>query len=129
MAKSQVVSVPTPLTEFYQARAVESPEMTSCKLSKLMDPNQTLGVDSAHLPLELDADDDEDPFLPALPDWMRVGGKVSLLVNKKMYKGKSDLDKDNDWMFTVRGRNGQVVLKHGICDLPCSWRNQMIDET
>jgi hypothetical protein len=46
---------------------------------------------------------------------MRVGGKVSLLVNEKMYKGKLDLDEDNDWIFTVRGRSGQVELEHGIC--------------
>jgi hypothetical protein len=71
--------------------------------------------------LGLDAKDNEDPFSPTPPDWMRVGGKVSLLVNEKMYKGKLDLDEDNDWIFTVRGRSGQVELEHGIyvtCPVP-----------
>ena len=108
MAESRVISVPTPLTEFYQVRVVESQELVSCERSELMDPDQTLGVDSAHLPSGLDSDDDEDPFSPTLPDWMRVGGKVTLLVNEKMYKGKLDLDDDKDWIFTVRGRSGQV---------------------
>lgn len=94
-----------------------------------MDPDQTLGVDSAHLPLELDSDSNEDPFSPTLPDWMRVGGKVTLLVNEKMYKGKLDLDEDKDCIFTVRGHSGQVVLEHGIYNLPYSWHNRMIDKT
>ena len=84
MAESRVVSVPTPLTEFYQVRVVESQELVSCERSELMDPDQTLGVDSAHLPSGLDSDDDEDPFSPTLPGWMQVGGKVTLLVNEKM---------------------------------------------
>jgi hypothetical protein len=110
LAKSQVVSVPTPLTEFYQVQVVKSQEMVWCERSELMDPDHTVGMDSTHLPLGLDAEDDEDPFSPALPDWMRVGGKVSLLVNEKMCKGKSDLDKGNNWIFTpVRGRSGQVT--------------------
>ena len=29
----------------------------------------------------------------------------------------------------MRGRSGQVVLGHGIYDLPYSWRNRMIDKT
>jgi hypothetical protein len=129
VAESRVMSVPTPLTEFYQVRVLESLEMVSCERSKLMDPEQTVGVDTAHLPSGLDAKDDEDPFSPTLPDWMRVGGKVSLLVNEKMHIGKLDLNDDNDWIFTVRGRSGQVVLEHGVYDLPCSWWNRMIDET
>jgi hypothetical protein len=81
-----------------------------------MDPDKTVGVDPFHLPSGLDADD--DPFSPTLPDWMRVGGKVTLLTNDKFYKGKLALDEDNDWTFQVPGKGGQVVLEHGVFDLP-----------
>ena len=84
-------------------------------------PRPTLGVDTAHLPSGLDSDDDEDPFSPTLPDWMIVGGKVSMLVNEKRYKGTLDLDEDNDWVFTVRNRAGQIVSEHGLYGLPYSW--------
>ena len=84
---------------------------------ELMDPDQSVEADAAHFPLGLDTDDNEDPFSPALPDWMRVGGKVSLLANDKMCKGKLDLDEDNGWIFAVGGRSGQVAIKRGICDL------------
>ena len=57
-----------------------------------MDPDQTLGVDTVHLPSGLDSDYDKDPFSPTLPDWMRVGGKVSMLVNEKRNKDTLDLD-------------------------------------
>ena len=100
MAEARVISVPTPVTDFYQVRAVESQEMVSCERTELMDPDQTLGVEIAHLPSGLDSDDEEDPFSPTLPDWMRVGGKVTMLVNEKRYKGTLDLDEDNDWVLT-----------------------------
>ena len=76
-----------------------------------------------------DFNNDKDPFSPTLPDWMRVRGKVSMLVNEKLYKGTLDLNKDNDWVFTVRNRTCQIVLEHGLYDLPYSWRTQMIEES
>ena len=129
MAEARVISVPTPVTDFYQVRVVENQEMVSCERTELMDPDQTLGVDTAHLPSGLDSDDEEDPFSPTLPDWMRVGGKVTMLVNEKRYKGTLDLDEDNDWVFTVRNRTGQIALEHGLYDLPYSWRTRMIEES
>ena len=50
MAEARVISVPTPVTDFYQIRVVESQEMVSCERTELMDPDQTLGFDTAHLP-------------------------------------------------------------------------------
>jgi hypothetical protein len=38
-----------------------------------------------------------------LPEWMQVGGEVTLLANDKLYKGKLNLDDNNYWIFTVRG--------------------------
>jgi hypothetical protein len=127
MAQGHIISVPTPINAFYQVRIVESQEVITCERSDLMDPDEPLGGDSFHLPSGLDADDGSDPFSPTLPEWMRVGGKVTLLVNEKLYKGKLDLDTDNDWVFTVRGRDGQVVLEHGMFDLPYSWRQRIIE--
>ena len=40
---------------------------------------------------------------------MRVGGKVTFLVNEKIYKGKLDLDEDKDWIFTV---TAAAVITH-----------------
>ena len=59
---------------------------------------------------------------------MRVGRKVTMLVNEKRYKGTLDLDEDNDWVFTVKNRTGQIALEHGIYDLPYSWRTRMIEQ-
>ena len=70
MAEARVISVPTPVTDFYQIRVVESQEMVSCKRTELIYPDQTLGVDTAHLPSGLDSDDEEDPFSLTLPDWI-----------------------------------------------------------
>ena len=72
MAEARVISIPTLLTDFYQVRVIEIQEMVSCERAELMDPGQTLGVDTAHLPSGFDSDDDEDPFSPTLLDWMRV---------------------------------------------------------
>lgn len=93
---------------------------------ELIDPDQTVGVDPFHLPSGLDSKDDDDPFSPTLPKWMRVGGKVSLLANDKIYKGRLDLNNDNDWVFTICGRGGQVVLEHGVFDLPYSWWQRIV---
>jgi hypothetical protein len=57
------------------------------------------------------------------------GGKVTLFVNEKMYQGRLDLDEDSDWIFTIRGQSGQVLLEHGIFDLPYSWRQHTIQGT
>jgi hypothetical protein len=110
MAEGRVISVQSPISEFYQVRTVENQKMVSCDRTELADPDQTVGVDPFHLPSGLDANDDGDMFSPILPEWMRVGGKVTLLANDKQYKGKIDLDDDNDWIFTVRGQGGQIVL-------------------
>lgn len=53
---------------------------------------------------------------------MQVGGQVTLLANDKMYKERLDLDDNNDLVFTVCSRGGQVVLKQGVLDLPYSWQ-------
>ena len=58
MTEARVISVPTPLTDFYQVRVVENQEMVSCKRKELMDQDQTLGVDTAHLHSGVDSDDD-----------------------------------------------------------------------
>ena len=53
-----------------------------------------------------------------------------MLVNEKRYKGTLDLkNEDNDWVFMVRNRTGQIVLEHGLYDLPYSWRTRMIEES
>jgi hypothetical protein len=96
MAEGRGISVPSPISEFYQVHIVENQEMVSCDRTELADPDQTVGVDPFHLPSGLDASDDGDPFSPILPEWMRVGGKATLLANDKLYKGKLDLDNDND---------------------------------
>ena len=42
VAEAHVISIPTPVTDFYQIRVVESQEMVSCERTELMDPDQTL---------------------------------------------------------------------------------------
>jgi hypothetical protein len=47
MAEGRVISVPTPIDEFYQVRTIENQEMVvSCERMELMYPDQNLGVDS-----------------------------------------------------------------------------------
>ena len=36
-------------------------------------------------------------------------------------------DTDNDWLFTVRGRQGQLVLEYPLIALEYSWRDRIID--
>jgi hypothetical protein len=102
--------------------------MVARSRAELLDPDEILEEsDPFHLPSGLEEAD--DPFSPSLPDWMRVGGKLTLYVNDKMYKGNLALDKDNDWVFTVQGRGGQIVLEHGIYDLPYSWKQRLVEGT
>jgi hypothetical protein len=129
MTPGQVVSIPTNINEFYQIRLTESQELVTCDKMDILDPDSAIGPDDHfHLPSGTGPKDD-DPFSPTNPEWMRIGGKVSLLVNDKVYKGKLDLDDDNDWVFTVRGRDGQVLLEQGLYDLPYSWRQRIIEGT
>ena len=49
------------------------------------------------------------------------------MIKGRHYKGFLDLDTDNDWLFTVRGRQGQLVLEHPLVALEYSWRDRIID--
>jgi hypothetical protein len=58
---------------------------------------------------------------------MKIGTKLTLLIKDWHYKGFLDLDTDNDWLFTVRGRQGQLVLEYPLIALEYSWRDRIID--
>jgi hypothetical protein len=122
MASGQVVGIPTPINEFYQVQLTESQELVTCNQTNiLVDPDTAIGTDNHfHLPSGMGPSDD-DPFSPTNPEWMWIGGKIFLFVNNKIYKGKLDLDDDHNWIFTVRGRDGKIVLEQGLYDLPYSW--------
>ena len=96
---------------------------------ELFHPDDPLGPDSLRPPTSAsDLDEDEaDPLIPVLPTWMKIGTKLTLLIKDRQYKGFLDLDTDNDWLFTVRGRQGQLVLEHPLVALEYSWRDRIID--
>jgi hypothetical protein len=54
---------------------------------------------------------------------MKIGTKLTLLIKGHHYKKGFllDLDTDNDdWLFTVRGRQGQLVLEYPLVALEYS---------
>jgi hypothetical protein len=61
---------------------------------------------------------------------MKIGTKLTLLLIKdRHYKGFLDLDTDKDWLFIVRGRQGQLVLEHPLVALEYSWRDHIINSS
>ena len=96
--------------------------------TELFHPDDPLGPDSLRPPTgDSDPDDETDPLIPILPTWMKIGTKLTLLIKDHHYKGFLDLDTDNDWLFTVRGCHGQLVLEHPLVALEYSWRDRVID--
>jgi hypothetical protein len=58
---------------------------------------------------------------------MKIGTKLTLLIKDRHYKGFLNLDTFNDWLFTVCGRQGQLVLEHPLVALEYSWCDCIID--
>jgi hypothetical protein len=105
--QAKIVSIPTPIIKFYQVRLTQSQEIVSCDCTDIIDPDTAIGTDDHfHLPTGMLGPDDDNPFSPTNPEWMQIGSKVSLFVNDKTYKGKLDLDDDNDWICIHRTRPG-----------------------
>jgi hypothetical protein len=105
--------------EFYPIRLDENQTLIPCDRSQLQSPDEPI----------LSGTEDSASYAPESPEWCRVGVKVTLLVGNKYYKGALDLDEDQDWIFTVRDRNGKVVMEYTLVDLPYTWNTRLVEGT